>query len=693
MSTANLDSAFSIANLRLAWRRLNTNTQVIFKNYFRDIYRAYAISLDENLKDLRERLLNESYLPLQATKLFLPKKSGLQRTYSLLCVEDQIVYQALVNIVANRFYPKAKPKYNKIVFGNLYAGSRSPFFYRDWHKVYANFGKQIRNAYKRGFDYTASFDLAACFDSIDHSVLRHFLSNLDLEKEFIDRQVEYLVHWTITSSSEVIRQGHGIPQGPSASGLLAEVVLSHFDDNYHKNKNSWVYFRYVDDIRFLAKSEHSLRKLILEMDLLCKQVGLYPQTSKIDIHKIENIEEEIRTIDYPPEEEAQKSDPNQSSIRKRLKQLAPLGIVKSETRFKYVLSVAAPEEGLSNKLITVVRKQPHLYYSVFMYFSRYEQFSPSLSKKLLELLKYNELYSAHTALGLRVIYGKYHIDERQPFLDYCTKIVSGPPKAETELLSACAAILMSENRCNFKEICDFALSSENWLTRSEVLRSIPIFQIGTPSYEWIVNEALKDSYPDVALIAAEIIGTRSLKITTATKQINPLAQHALKEMGILSQTVNGICQISKHFQLMLGEKIAPIEWKKILGKHYQFDIGKAARIRAASETDATNWVNLLDAMHDDPLDALGAHDKTIGGYQHGNIGGYLTKTSAFAQKYPKAFAVFSAIHKKRLSSALSHSVVRSKRKGKLRTRFVEFKYISRMRNGLISAYLEIWSKW
>src|SRR3989304_5209948 len=98
---ADLRQAFKRDNLRRAWRWLNTNPDAGYKGYFRHIYRSYAISADENIDDLRKRLANGSYTPQHATKLYLPKKSGIQRTYTLLALEDQIVYQALVHVIAD----------------------------------------------------------------------------------------------------------------------------------------------------------------------------------------------------------------------------------------------------------------------------------------------------------------------------------------------------------------------------------------------------------------------------------------------------------------------------------------------------------------------------------------------------------------------------------------------------------------
>ena len=164
-----LKEAFHLDNLRRAWRWLNTNPDALYKNYFRHIYRAYAISAESNLDELHKRLVKGTFQPTHATKLYFPKKSGIQRTYTLLTVEDQIVYQALANVVAERLLPKVGKRYYKEVFGNLYAGQRSVFFYRDWRKGYKIFGDAIRKVYTQGFEYSASFDLTACYDSIDHS--------------------------------------------------------------------------------------------------------------------------------------------------------------------------------------------------------------------------------------------------------------------------------------------------------------------------------------------------------------------------------------------------------------------------------------------------------------------------------------------------------------------------------------------
>src|SRR5262249_24672447 len=146
---------------------------------------------------------------------------------SLLTVEDQVVYQALVNVVAEHLHPKVKHRYRREVFGHLYAGRNATWFYQKWQKTYAAFNEAARGAFAAGFRYTAKFDLTAFYDSLDHGVLCHFLQELGLDGDFTALLTKCLCQWTSTEGE--IFHNHGIPQGPLASGLLAEVVLQHFD--------------------------------------------------------------------------------------------------------------------------------------------------------------------------------------------------------------------------------------------------------------------------------------------------------------------------------------------------------------------------------------------------------------------------------------------------------------------------------
>ena len=118
------------SNLILAYNRLLTNPESTYKNFFRDSYSAYGIAIEKNIILLRSKM-KSGYLPTNTIRVFMPKANGLSRMYTLMSIEDQIVYQAYANVLAEGLVaiPQVRKRYKKSVFGNLYSNSVSQFFY------------------------------------------------------------------------------------------------------------------------------------------------------------------------------------------------------------------------------------------------------------------------------------------------------------------------------------------------------------------------------------------------------------------------------------------------------------------------------------------------------------------------------------------------------------------------------------
>lgn len=359
-----------------------------------------------------------------------------------------------------------------------------------------------------------------------------------------------------------------------------------------------------------------------------------------------------------------------------------------------MLGSAQPNATVSNRLIQILVKQPHLYVSIFNYFDRYAQMPKKVSADLLELLRTNALYAAFTAAGLRVLRDHCHPAIQSQLEKFTKRIIDNSGSTPNPELHATAlSILLANSRLQWKDILKHVTQEQDWWPRSEMIRWVQIAQVGQPSYQYLINQLLRDSSVDVSVVAAELMAAHSLELSGAIGSINPVAQFVLKKMGFISvRRHGGPCPISTAMQNIFGGSISSIDWKPLLNPHYKHDVSKATRLRAYAETDATAWVNLLDTLHDDLLESLFAHEGgKLGTYQHGNIGGVLNSpTSAFGRKYPTVFKAFKAIHEKRLESSLSHSVTRSTGKT---TRFVEYEYIGKAKYGLSKAYLEIWRQW
>lgn len=685
MLTENLKKAFSIDNLKRAWLWIHTNSDAQYKSYFRHIYKAYSLAADKEIEDLHKRLKNNTYKLTHATKIYLPKKSGILRPYTLLAIEDQILYQALANIIAEKLHPKVRRRYFSTVFGHLYAGKKSLFFYRKWQDGYKAYVRAIEDAYNEGYEYAASFDLTACYDSIDHGVLSYFLNKIGLEKEFVIYLCEKLRHWSASSQEKPIYQGHGIPQGPLPSGIISECVLQYFDQNT-KMANKIKYFRYVDDIRLMAKSETELRQELINLDLLSKNIGLFPQSSKIDIHKIEDINKEIKNISNPPEVVVRQEGPDQKKVFKRTMELSPRYKVENDTRFKYVLGGAQPSSKLHLRLIKILEKQPHLYPSIFRNFSKADKLTEKVSSECIKLLKQNTLYAAFTSNFIKALHGRIHPSYKGGLTKFCKKYYR---TQNPQLKVAVSRNLIDSSSLNYNQK-QTLVGFNNWWVRSNIVSCLREDFIGRPSYETLINKLLRDKVSDVCIVASDCCIEYGLALHKPTSDINRLAQISLKKTGYLGQVSAKDYFIHDAIVNILGYKTNPIDWKKILGKRYKELLPKIVRWNGYVQTDPTALVNITDTINDSLLDILFSHDGEIGNYQHGHIGSVLIANSKFAKKYPDLFIAVKDIHDKRLESDLSHPKVKSTGKP---TKFVKYKELEPLFKALSKGYLELWSNW
>ena len=692
-SSDSLRQAFSEGNLERAWRWTRTNPDAQFKDYFRDIYTAYEVAAKKNLGLLRDALTSDTYQPRPACKLFLPKKSGILRPYSLICVEDQIVYQALVNIIAERLPKSAQRRYLVEVFGHLYAGKRSHLFYRKWQRSYRQFSDAIREAHSSGFVYGASFDLTAFYDSIDHVRLGNLLLSMRFDPEFIGFLVNCLRAWTPMNHAEREHHGHGIPQGPQPSGLLAEAVLGRLDAERHVSDDVR-YLRYVDDIRLFGRSEHDLRHLLVELDLRSKRLGLYPQSSKINIHRITDIGAEVKSVSRPPELGIRPVHPDQSAIRKRIRELSPRYQVleRNQTRFKWVLAQAAPSKRVSQRLLRILKSRPDLYLSISRYFQRYERLDTDTALRVLNHTREEDLYAAPCAALLRAALGRIPAPLIREYVAYARREYWKKDKLpdRVELRTAAAAWLLSQREMTYQETRGALVLSGEWWMRKELLKFVDVNHVGGPSSAALLNAMLRDRVPDVSLVAAHALAQHGLAVETPRQGTNRLAELALQQLGMVGRVTSRYCGIDAALTDILGRRPLSRSWRTMLGENYRRAVTAVARAKAYLRTDPTAFVMIMDTFHDLLLDQLFQHDGTLGGYQLGNIGGVLNPTSRLAQRYPALYRAADDLHNKRRESELSHPYLKGT---SMPTRRLDFRDLTKLKPVLLAGYAELDANW
>jgi hypothetical protein len=121
---------YDIRNITRAYRWALSTSDPRYKNYFREGYAAYALATALNLRLLARQIKEGRFTPSHASKVYLPKASGILRPISLPTIDDQIAYQACVNVVAEKLQRRTNKRRLKTVFYHLYAeATRRRTFY------------------------------------------------------------------------------------------------------------------------------------------------------------------------------------------------------------------------------------------------------------------------------------------------------------------------------------------------------------------------------------------------------------------------------------------------------------------------------------------------------------------------------------------------------------------------------------
>ncbi|RZK22202.1 MAG: RNA-directed DNA polymerase, partial [Flavobacterium sp.] len=295
------DEFLSVSNFELAYTRLKTASRNLYKSIYYDDLRNFGLFLDDNILNTINHIKQGIYQPEKCHKIFIPKKDNLVRPLSMLTFIDQLVYQALTNIIADHSYDIISPYYNSVIFGNIVNTSKAnkndrKFFFKPWKQRWKRFNEVSKGFHQNGFKYLSEFDIASFFDTIDHNILCELLRNTyKIEDEILQLLCRCLETWTQDSNHKSFKSKHGIPQGPLASPFLADLYLFYLDNEILNSKKlTFRYVRYVDDIRLFTKDRLTSQKLIALLDLVSRDLGLIPQGSKIIIKEIKDIDKELK---------------------------------------------------------------------------------------------------------------------------------------------------------------------------------------------------------------------------------------------------------------------------------------------------------------------------------------------------------------------------------------------------------------
>jgi len=250
--------------LRLGWFRIQ-NTRKASHGVDNVTIAQFKERIDDELSKLAHELKTGEYRARPLFRVQIPKASGGTRTLGIPCVRDRAVQSACLMLMEPLF---------ETIF------SRFSFAFRPHRRAYQALS-MARSMIKTGRTWAVIADIKKCFDSIDHDVLLHLISQRVGDKDTLD----LIRHWLtvdVLDFGEIVPIEVGVPQGASISPLLANVYLDPLDKHFEKLGMSFV--RYADDIIILTQSEDEAQKALQIMqNFLLEPLHLELKPAKTDI--------------------------------------------------------------------------------------------------------------------------------------------------------------------------------------------------------------------------------------------------------------------------------------------------------------------------------------------------------------------------------------------------------------------------
>ena len=201
------------------------------------------------------------------------------RLVHLLHPEDLLLYTSLTLIVKNDIEYSRVPRTKRRVYSYRASREGTKLYdsVRDTHQKYVD---RLRSkANKKHTRAIAVTDIGDFYASISQAQLKRLLKAAARTRRSMEA-ANLLV--SVFAVGLVAREGHGIPTGPLASRILAEIVLDEIDKYLMLRRADFV--RWVDDYNIFAPSKSSARSSVL--DLACwlySNCGLTLQAAKTHV--------------------------------------------------------------------------------------------------------------------------------------------------------------------------------------------------------------------------------------------------------------------------------------------------------------------------------------------------------------------------------------------------------------------------
>ncbi len=262
-------------DLELAFRRIKADLRS--DRYF--VHSPIEIELaeiafDDWLNQLRKKVA-EGYRPHSALVADIPKGNGAVRPGALLALEDRVVYAAAVGAILPSINAGLGWSQGTVDFGyQLSKTQRRVEWFTNTFNSWSAFRKASLERIEKGATYVVLTDVTGFYENIDLPTLFSDLRSLGADPHVIRLLEGCLNRWCVIPN-------RGLPQGLSASDVLAKVYLNAIDRALADTDID--YIRYVDDMRIFCHEIPACKEALMFLTQALRRRGLNLQSAKTEI--------------------------------------------------------------------------------------------------------------------------------------------------------------------------------------------------------------------------------------------------------------------------------------------------------------------------------------------------------------------------------------------------------------------------
>jgi hypothetical protein len=402
----------------------------------------------EWVKNFEEDIINDKYAPGPIQICDVPKGNHHIRPGAYLSITDAVYYTALAGEAYDAIHKSTVWARDRYDFSYALTGNADNVkWVSDSFNEWKNFRTRSLGKIKQGYEYVLVADISGFYENINIQTLSYDLKHVGVASNVADALSKCLNHWAQN-------HGKGLPQGYTASNILAKLYLNSVD--LRLKDDNYVHYRYVDDIRIFCKSFVEAKHALITLTSLLRSRGLNLQTSKTKIllgkeatDYIEGVQPIIETILEELKQEKAKDASQAQRIEAEVKEELVVE-VKEEAEVKEELVVEVKEEAEVKEEDTKIEE------GVFVSFLK--------SLVLINDNPYGQAFETSDASNLEVVpQGHLYVNQLEQgkeFSDFELVISEAVPEAPPEAVEEqIASPLVSEvvNDVSDPETVDIAI--------------------------------------------------------------------------------------------------------------------------------------------------------------------------------------------------------------------------------------------